>query len=477
VAVPRTSRPEPSFFRQLGDIFKSSKMPAVPLDQAFDNNTKFSHSLPSISPAQVSTLSNGVRLVSIENYSPITSLGIFVDAGSRYEDAQTAGASHFLEQLAVKSTEGSSAFKLIRDMSAIGGNLMASTSRETMIFTGEAVRDHVPVVANALVNSVFRSKFDEWEIDDIKHKLVEDAKDAGKRADLEIMDAIHAAAYHNNTLGLPVVPRGTEFEHINAELLRSFASHFIVPSRIVVAGVGIKHEDLVNLFEPSLNSLAGNNQRLIKQPANYTGGEIRQHAHSEDGLLHVALAFEGPSMHDPDLVPMCVLQMLMGGGLSFSAGGPGKGMYSRLYERVLNRYGWAQSANCFSSLADDSSLFGIYASAPPSAGAELATVVTHEAAQMAQNIDDVELARARNQLKSSIFMHLETRSLLLEDIGRQVLAYNKVETAQELCARVDQVSSSDLQRVANRLLKSQPSLAVYGDTSSLPHYDAIVKNL
>lgn len=55
-------------------------------------------------------------------------------------------------------------------------------------------------------------------------------------------------------------------------------------------------------------------------------------------LAHVVIALEGVSHQDPDFIPACVLNMMMGGGGSFSAGGPGKGMYTRLYTNVLNRY-------------------------------------------------------------------------------------------------------------------------------------------
>ena len=57
-------------------------------------------------------------------------------------------------------------------------------------------------------------------------------------------------------------------------------------------------------------------------------------------LAHIVLGFEGCSHKDPEFIAVCVLNMIMGGGGSFSAGGPGKGMYTRLYTNVLNRYNY-----------------------------------------------------------------------------------------------------------------------------------------
>lgn len=113
---------------------------------------------------------------------------------------------------------------------------------------------------------------------------------------------------------------------------------------------------------------------------------------------------------------------MMGGGGSFSAGGPGKGMYTRLYTNVLNRYHWMYSATAYNHAYADTGLFCIHASAPPSHVRGMVEVITKELVTMASKPGVQELKRAKTQLQSMLLMNLEARPVVFEDIGRQVLA-------------------------------------------------------
>lgn len=139
-------------------------------------------------------------------------------------------------------------------------------------------------------------------------------------------------------------------------------------------------------------------------------------------MAHVLIGLEGTSHQDPDFVAACVLNLMMGGGGSFSAGGPGKGMYTRLYTNVLNHYHWMYSATASNHVYNDGGLFCIHVSAPPQHIANAVKIVTREMVGMASEPGSEELRRAKTQLQSVLLMNLEARPVVFEDIGRQVLA-------------------------------------------------------
>lgn len=139
-------------------------------------------------------------------------------------------------------------------------------------------------------------------------------------------------------------------------------------------------------------------------------------------LAHVVIGLEGTSHQDPDFVASCVLNLMMGGGGSFSAGGPGKGMYTRLYTNVLNQYHWMYSATASNHVYSDSGIFCIHVSAPPQHIHNAVKVITREMIAMASMPGSEELRRAKTQLQSVLLMNLEARPVVFEDIGRQVLA-------------------------------------------------------
>lgn len=139
-------------------------------------------------------------------------------------------------------------------------------------------------------------------------------------------------------------------------------------------------------------------------------------------LVHGVIGLEAPSHQDPDFIPTCVLNLMMGGGGSFSAGGPGKGMYTRLYTNVMNQFNWVSSATATNHSYADSGLFCIHVSALPDHIAKAMRIIAREMVAMAAVPGIEELRRAKTQLQSMLLMNLEARPVVFEDIGRQVLA-------------------------------------------------------
>ena len=229
-----------------------------------------------------------------------------------------------------------------------------------------------------------------------------------------------------------ITTTGTTTTSTNAESVMRFHADHFHGDNIVVAAAGFSHDEAVQLAEthfghiPPTTSATKDTTMANKNAAKYTGGLQLVSTHVHTGLVHVAMGFQIGGWHDDDLVPACVLHSLLGGGDSFSAGGPGKGMFTRLYQQVLNRYHWVESVQGFTSIFDDAGVLGMTGSTKP-------TNMTHLFAAMCAQMrvlatkpaPDIELHRARNMLKSGVLMALESRGVLCEDIARQILTYGK----------------------------------------------------
>jgi mitochondrial-processing peptidase subunit alpha len=211
----------------------------------------------------------------------------------------------------------------------------------------------------------------------------------------------------------------------------------------------------------------------LSQPAHYTGGflsipPVPNPTPTTPPLTHIHLAFESPPITSPDIYAVAVLQMLLGGGGSFSAGGPGKGMYSRLYTSVLNQHAWVESCVAFNHGYADSGLFGVAASCGPQHAASMLDVICRELAALAadpnarsgpsaggvgrlQRLHGVEVERAKNQLRSNLLMNLESRLVELEDLGRQVQTHGRRIGVAEMCERIDAITVEDLRRTAESM--------------------------
>jgi processing peptidase subunit alpha len=195
--------------------------------------------------------------------------------------------------------------------------------------------------------------------------------------------------------------------------------------------------------------------------SHYTGGILKYpHPPTNDGkppeFTYVYIAFESPPVSSPDIYGLATLQILLGGGGSFSAGGPGKGMYSRLYTNVLNQYGWVESCVGFSNSYSDSGVFGIGAAVRTDAAHAIVDVICRELALLAHDgrrgITKIEADRAKKQLKSSLLMNLESRIVEMDDLGKQVALQGYKTPVKEMCDRIDALTISDLRNLAERII-------------------------
>lgn len=447
----------------------------VPMDVAFPGvaSGSISENKALDSSVQVSKLSNGMQVVSVDGGYPMTSVGAFINSGSRHETDATIGVHSFLESMAFKSTMSRTDFRLVREMLRLGCNVTAQASREHMTYFGDSLRDNsheiVATLADVIQNPMFSPDEVSEAVEAYKHMM---PRKAG--ADMQVMEAIHGAAYGFSTLGRPTgAPEHSLGRFTSGELdLKSWCDANFTPQKTVLAGVGIEHEYLVDLASKHFGgwTYAPSGSDAVMEKAVYTGGDWRVHR-AEEPLTHVAIAFQTADWHHADLVPMCVLQMMMGGGGSFSAGGPGKGMYSRLYRNVLNQYNWVESITCFNSIFNDSALFGFHGMTAPSYAEQLTIVMLDEAKKMASGVNAVELTRAKNQLKSAVQMHLDSRNMRVEDIGRQMATYGSVESGADICAKIEKVTPEDITRVAKDMLSTPLTFAAYGDVTKVPRFD------
>ncbi|KHN30017.1 Mitochondrial-processing peptidase subunit alpha [Glycine soja] len=351
-----------------------SSNPLPPLDTPL-RGVSLPPSLPDFvepSNTKITTLPNGLKIASETSPNPAASIGLYLDCGSLYETPLSSGASLLLEKMSFKSTANRSHFRVVREVEAIGGNVGASASREQMGYTFNALKTYVPQMIELLIDCVRNPAFLDWEVNEeffmilLNHLFEMLRKVKAELGELSnnpqglLLEAVHSAGY-SGALANPLLASETALNRLNSSLLEEFVAENYTASRMVLAASGVEHEELLSVSEPLLSDLPSV-PRPEEPKSNYVGGDFRRQG--ESGVAHVAIAFEVPGgwKKEKEAIALTILQMLMGGGGSFSAGGPGKGMHSRLFLRVLNEHQQIHSFSAFNSLFNNTGLFGIYAS-------------------------------------------------------------------------------------------------------------------
>ncbi|KAM4123587.1 hypothetical protein ACB094_01G169200 [Castanea mollissima] len=368
------------------------------------------------SKTKITTLPNGVKIASETSANPTASIGLYVDCGSNYETPASIGATDLLRRMAFKSTRNRSHLRVVREVEAIGGNVEASSSKEQMSYSFNALKTYVPEMVELLIDSVRNPVFLDWEVNEELQKLKAETSETSKNPKKLLLDAIYSAGY-SGALANPILASESAFYRLNSTILEEFVSDNYTAPRLVLAATGVENDELLSVAEPLLSDLPSVSH--TEEPKSvYTGGDYR--CQSKSGRTHFALTFELPGgwHKEKEAVILTVLEALMGGGGSFSAGGPGKGMYSRLF-------------------------------------------------------DQVQLGRAKQSTKSHILINLESRICASEDIGRQILTSGERKPVDHFMKAVDEITVNDITSVAQKLLSSPLTMASYGDVIYVPTYDSV----
>jgi mitochondrial-processing peptidase subunit alpha len=425
-----------------------------------------------------------------------------------------------MDRLAFKSTTNKTLEQMHEATEKLGGNIQCASAREAIMYQSATFNNAIPntlaLVAETIRNPAITEEEVAAQIEIARYEIDE----IWAKPDLIIPELLHMTAYKDNTLGNPLLCPKDRLDVINRQTIETYRNRFYRPERMVVAFVGTKHDEAVKLVEqyfgdmksppsqeqPSaptfippesqpqspksstigsrilskipfsnFSTSATSNATVSSNPSllNYSPDPLTYPSHYTGGYLalppipvpkntltiplsYVQIAFECPPISSPDIFALATLQTLLGGGGSFSAGGPGKGMYSRLYTNVLNQHGWVESCVAFNHSYSDSGIFGIAATCEPGRVSGMIDVMCRQFQSLTlssgySRLQDIEVNRAKNQLKFGLLMNLESRLVELEDLGRQVQIHGKKIGVKEMCDEIDKLTVKDLVRVANQV--------------------------
>ena len=480
---------------------------------------------------QITTLPNGIRVATEALPGHFSAVGVYIDAGSRYESDALRGASHIIDRLAFKSTSKKSADQMLETMESLGGNIQCASSRESLMYQAATFNSAVPTTVALLAETIREPQVTD---DEVLRQLETAEYEIGEiwgKPELILPELVHMAAYKDNTLGNPLLCPKERLSRTDRRTIEAYRKAFFRPDRIVVAFAGVEHQSAVEQVQqhfgdmqrlpssgssveakgaaehtqvqppyPMSPSTAPKDSRLTSKipflknlstfasqkatvspldpsliiphpldqpidysiPSHYTGGFLTlPHLPIPPNptlprLSHIHLAFESLPISSPDIYALATLQTLLGGGGSFSAGGPGKGMYSRLYTNVLNQYSWVENCQAFNHAYTDSGLIGISAACGTASVTRMLDTMARELSLLFADsghgrLGEVEVSRAKNQLRSSLLMNLESRMVELEDLGRQVQVHGRRVPVKEMVQSIENVTVNDLRRVAKQV--------------------------
>jgi predicted Zn-dependent peptidase len=389
-----------------------------------------------------STLPNGVRVIT-ESMPAVRSatLGIWADVGSASEHPQQRGISHLVEHMLFKGTQRRSARAIAETMDGVGANLNAFTDKETTCYYVKVIDHHVPLAIDVLSDMFQNSVFDPAEIAKEQKVVLEEIKMYDDSPDEMIHDLFNRTMWSGSDLGEPTIGYAETVSSLTRDHLRKHMDLHYAPNSVVVAAAGnVVHERIVELFGDAFATFAGRCDPVVPDHPRLTASTVFKHKDTEQA--YVVLGTRGLSLRDERRYALSVLDTILGGGMS-----------SRLFQEVREKRGLVYSIYSFQQSYREAGLFAVSAGTSPQNVHECVDVISQELQKAAHDgVTDAELGLAKEHIKGSLTLSLESTSGRMIRLGRGEFTHGYHLTTEEIEAKVDAVTSEQVLSLARELL-------------------------
>ncbi len=403
---------------------------------------------------RITRLPNGIRVLTEELPDlPSVTVGIWVENGSRYETAEQAGISHFLEHLFFKGTERRTAAQIAEEVDAVGGVLNAFTGKEYTCYYAKVLPEHVGLALDLLADIFTHSRFASEEIDRERSVVIQEISQVEDTPDDYVHELFNLHFWPGHPLSRPIAGTVDTVSGFSRDDFLGFLELRYRPNRILIAAAGnIRHDDLRAVAERHFGSLTGAAPIVDGGPPSPRAGVSVHEKQLEQ--VHLCLGAPGIAQGDADRYPTHVLNLALGGGMS-----------SRLFQEIRERRGKAYTVYSFLSSYLDVGYVGFYVGTSPEWVREVVDVIRAELGRVVkEGLSPSELLRVKNQMKGNMLLGLETSDSRMSRIAKNEMYFGRDVPLEEVAQAIDAVRNDDVVRVAQRLFRPESlALTVLGD--------------
>ncbi|XP_069062329.1 cytochrome b-c1 complex subunit 1, mitochondrial [Pleurodeles waltl] len=438
------------------------------------STASYAQTLQNIPETQVSTLENGLRVASEDSAHPTCTVGVWIGAGSRYENEKNNGAGYFLEHLAFKGTKKRPQAALEQEIESIGAHLNSYTSREQTAIYIKALSKDLPKAVEILADVVQNVSLEDSQIEKERSVLLREMEEIDANLEEVAFDYLHATAYQGTPLGRTVIgPSQNAKTLTRADLLEYMNLHYKAPRMVLAAAGGVDHKELASLAQRHFGGVSfqyeGDAVPVLTH-CRFTGSAI-QYRNDDLPLAHIAVAVEGPGWNNSDNVALLVANSLIG-NYDCTYGG-GKNLSSSL-ARTSAEFNLCQSYQTFNIRYSDTGLFGIHFVTDKHSIEDMLHVAQAEWMHLCTGVTDSEVNRAKIALKTALVAQLDGTTPVCEDIGRGVLNYGHRISLKEWNDKIDALDAKKVREVCMKYIYDKcPAVSAVGPVEQLPDYNRI----
>jgi len=373
------------------------------------------------------------------------SVGIWIRNGSRREAPEENGLAHFIEHMVFKGTERRSAEAIAREMDSVGGMLDAFTSKEQICFNAKVLDEHLPIAFDVIADLVLRPLFDSEDVKKERQVVLEEIKMDLDNPEYLLHELFTSGFWPDHPLGRPILGTPHTVKKFSRETLRHRFQNWFAPDHFVLTAAGnVAHERILELAQREFAALkpAG-----IKEDHAAPSTQAPIHLETKRDLEQVHLCIGVPSFpiaHERRF-GVAVLNNLLGGGMS-----------SRLFQNIREKLGLAYAVFSEITPYSDAGMLTVYAGTAAETIGQVIDLTIKEFRSLKESpVSEEELLRAKNHLKGSLMLSLESTSSRMTNLARQELYFGRFYTLDEILASIEAITREEVQSLALEFFRTE----------------------
>lgn len=392
------------------------------------------------------TLSNGLTIIGEEiPYLKSITLGIWVNAGSRIEEENNAGISHFIEHMLFKGTKNRTSKELASTIDNLGGQINAFTSKECTCFYVKLLDEHISIGVDVLSDMMLNSLFDSEEIDKERQVILEELKMYEDSPEDLSYDLLTENIYKTDGLGMNIIGTKESLYNINRENILEYFNKYYVASNCVISMSGnFNFEEMIKLIEDKFNNLPQGEVKVEVTKPEFHPCFIAKNKDTEQ--VNLAMSLKAiPLENREDAYALSIVNNIFGGSIS-----------SRLFQNIRENKGLVYSIYSAPSLYRKTGELGIYASMSNENLKKVYNLVLEEIDNLRINgLTEQEIKESKEQLKGSYILGLESTSSRMMSIGKAMLLMKEVKNPNDIIESINNIDKERIDLIIDKVFNKE----------------------
>jgi len=399
------------------------------------------------------TLDNGIRLVHHRIPGIVAHCGLVINAGSRDESETEHGIAHFIEHMLFKGTSKRKVYHILSRLEDVGGELNAYTTKEETVVHASIMIEHydraIEIISDIAFNSIYPSK----EIEKEKEVVIEEINSYKDNPAELIFDDFEEQIFLEQPIGRNILGTLETVKSFSREKIFSFISNNYSTDQMVFCSVGnISDEKIIRLFKKHFSEIPA---RIIS-PKNIKSWIYKPSSLTRDMDTyqnHCIIGNVAYDLKDQRRMGMFLLNNILGG----------QGLNSRLNLSLREKNGFAYNVESNYNPYCETGIFSIYFGTDSHNLEKSISIAESELNKLRSvKLGTIQLSKAKNQIKGYLARGYENHESLMLSLGKSLLVFNRIDSIEDVCEKIDKVTSSEIIETANDIFeKTKLSTLIY----------------